>query len=470
MRGTVFSWLPLLLFLSESWAVKLAIQRRPQSASSLPSPKANNNSANDVVNINNQVYAVNITLNGLPINVALDWVYSDLWVKPPEAIPSFNDTKLKLKIRYADANAFVSGDIGVGKFGLGQDTVIPLQAFLSVNTDNVGPSFPGPQQANFDNGIFGLWGIGTFSSLVDQQVQTAYGTNATWGRGALANIFALNETGSDYIGLSLSRVGDQADTADGSFTVSEYDSDYQAVANSPRLPYSQNGSWTVPLDGLSVNGKKIEWNSSIEQVPAGTLLVQLNFGAPNILMPAKQIAAIYSSIPGAAFSHNEYLTEFGTNDVWVVPCNASIDLVATFAGQNFPIHPLDLTDLKVVTSPDKTRNFTACIGSITDSLGDLRTDALFGDSFLRNVYTVPLQIDFGTGGNTKGPRFVQMLSTTDNSTAQSDLITVRSALMANMPPELSPVNLVRILNGTENSSGRARGNSVSWVGGISLLV
>ncbi|KAJ7019898.1 aspartic peptidase domain-containing protein [Mycena alexandri] len=469
MRGAVLSWFPLFLFLSESWAVKLAIQRRPQSASSLRPPKASNDSDNDLFDKKNQVYAANITINGLAINVALDMDggETDLWVSPPEAIPSFNDTKLKLTIGYGDDSS-VAGDIGVGKFALGQDTIIPRQAFLSVNNDSVGSS--SPQKVNFDNGIFGSWGIGFGSndpdtSRINQKVQTAFGANTTWGQNALASIFALNQTGSDYIGLSLSRLGDPTDTADGSLTISEYDSDYQAVANSPRLPLSllNLGSWTVPLDGLSVNGKRINWNSTVLYLPtgAGYTLVQLDLGMPNIVMPAKQAAV---RVHVFNFAH---LTEFGVNEVWIVPCNASIDVVASFGGQDFPIHPLDLTDLKIVTSPDGTSNYTACVGTIIGAVTTVSIDALFGDSFLRNVYTV---FDFGTGGNTKGSPFVQMLSTTDNSTAQSDLITVRSALMANMPLELSPIELVRILNGTENSSGRARGNGMSWIGTISLLV
>jgi hypothetical protein len=43
--------------------------------------------------------------------------------------------------------------------------------------------------------------------------------------------------------------------------------------------------------------------------------------------------AIYSSIPGAVLSpdSNIPLTKFSTTyDVWVVPCNASVNVVATF--------------------------------------------------------------------------------------------------------------------------------------------
>ncbi|KAJ7716090.1 aspartic peptidase domain-containing protein [Mycena metata] len=452
MRSPVFSLLPFLLLSYESLAVKLTIQRPPHSTSrsSLRTPKASSEN-NNLINKRNERYTANITISGRVVNVALDTGSTDLWVKPPEGLPSFNDTKLNATLRYGDGSDFVSGDIGVGKFELDQYT-IPFQAFL--NVDDAADA----EQPDFDDGIFGLWGLGfntPGSSGVNDAVQTAFGATATWGQSVLANIFAANQTGADYIGIALSRTGDAGGTADASLTISEYDSDYQAVANSPKI--SQNplnsGAWTVTLDGLSVGGKKITWPSTMAQAPAGKNIVHLDTGTTNVMMPAEQVAAIYSSIPGAVLSPDSLIppTQFSTtNDVWVVPCNASVKVVASFGGQNFPIHPLDVSDLQIVTSPDGTRNFTMCIGTFTDvgSIVDRESDALFGDSFLRNVYTV---FDFGTGGNTKGNPFVQMLSTTDDSKAQSDLVTVRSALMANMPPEISPLDLVKIFNGTEEA-------------------
>ncbi|KAJ7723432.1 aspartic peptidase domain-containing protein [Mycena metata] len=392
MRSPVFSLLPFLLLSYESLAVKLTIQRPPHSTSrsSLRTPKASSEN-NNLINKRNERWkrkslflASAITLlYSFPavVNVALDTGSTDLWVKPPEGLPSFNDTKLNATLRYGDGSDFVSGDIGVGKFELDQYT-IPFQVTKAADAE----------QPDFDDGIFGLWGLGfntPGSSGVNDAVQTAFGATATWGQ-------SRNQTGADYIGIALSRTGDAGGTADASLTISEYDSDYQAVANSPKI--SQNplnsGAWTVTLDGLSVGGKKITWPSTMAQAPAGKNIVHLDTG-------------------------HLLVDPCTTNDVWVVPCNASVKVVASFGGQNFPIHPLDVSDLQIVTSPDGTRNFTI--------------------------------FDFGTGGNTKGNPFVQMLSTTDDSKAQSDLVTVRSALMANMPPEISPLDLVKIFNGTEEA-------------------
>ncbi|KAJ7322878.1 aspartic peptidase domain-containing protein [Mycena albidolilacea] len=466
MRSVAFSLLSLLLFSYESSAVKLSIQRPAVSRqrTALRGPKAATDVNNNLINKNNERYTANITIEGRVVNVALDTGSTDLWVKPPEGLPSFNDTKLNATLRYGDGTDFVAGDIGVGKFELGTEYSIPFQAFLNVQ------EAAAAEDPDFDDGIFGLWGLGfntPGSSGVNDAVQEAFGSTATWGQSVLANIFAANPTGDDYIGISLSRGGDTGGTADASLTISEYDSDYQAVANSPKIPQNpvNSGAWTVTLDGLSIGGKKISWPSTMKEAPAGKNIVHLDTGTTNIMMPAAQVAAIYSAIPGAVLSPDSYIpqTKFSTTyDVWVVPCNATPQVVASFGGQDFPIHPLDVTDMQVVTSPDGLRNFTVCIGTFTDvgTIVDGASDALFGDSFMRNAYSV---FNFGTGGTTKGTPFVQLLSQTDATKAGADLTTVRAALMANMPPELAPVDIVRIFNGTESASGK--GSSSTGSGG-----
>ncbi|KAF8217792.1 aspartic peptidase domain-containing protein [Mycena galopus ATCC 62051] len=459
MRCAAFSWLPFLLLSYETCAVKLAIQR-PASQR----PKAATDANNNLINKQNERYTANITISGRVVNVALDTGSTDLWVMPPEGLPSFNDTRLNATITYGDGSDYVTGDVGVGEFQLGSAYTIPFQAFLNVDEAS------DEEQPDFDDGIFGLWGLGfntPGSSSVNDAVQTAYGQNANWGQSVLANIFAENPTGDDYIGISLSRSGDTGGTADASLTISEYDSDYQAVANSPKVPQNpvNSGAWTVTLDGLSVGGKKIDWPSTMEQAPAGKNIVHLDTGTTNIMMPADQVAAIYSSIPGAVFSPDSYipLTKFSTTaDVWVVPCNATVNVVATFGGQDFPIHPLDVIDMQVVTSPDGRRNYTMCLNQFTDvgTIVSGESDALFGDCFMRNSYTV---FNFGTGGNTTGNPFVQMLPQTDATKAAADAISVRTALMAHMPPEVSPLELVKIFNGSEPS-----GNTGAPAGALSL--
>ncbi|KAJ7222427.1 aspartic peptidase domain-containing protein [Mycena pura] len=470
MRGAVaFSALLLFFLSSPSDAVKLRIARPPKTSSTGPRPPKVD-ASNNLINKNNERYTANITIM---VNVALDTGSTDLWVYPPEGLPHFNDTRLNATLRYGDGSDFVTGDIGVGEFQMAQYT-IPFQGTLDLyliapaadpllyiaflNVDEAASA----EDADFDDGIFGLLGLGfntPGSSGVNDAVQEAYGKNADWGQSVLANIFDQNPGGADYIGIALSRTGDQEETADASLTIAEYDSNYQAVANAPKVLQNpvNSGAWTVTLDGLSVNGKKISWPSTMEEAPPGKNIVHLDTGTTNIMVPFDQQQAIYSAIPGAVFSPDSYIPipKFSTTyDVWVVPCNATPNVVASFGGQDYPIHPLDVTDIEVITSPDGTTNYTVCVGAFTDvgTIVEGASDALFGDSFLRNVYSV---FDFGTGGGNTQTPFVQLLSVTDSTKSPQDLVSVRLAAMKNMPPEIDPLDLVKIFNLTEKPFGGA---------------
>ncbi|KAJ7103868.1 hypothetical protein C8R44DRAFT_808284 [Mycena epipterygia] len=101
---------------------------------------------------------------------------------------------------------------------------------------------------------------------------------------------------------------------------------------------------------------------------------------------------IYSAVPGAVLAKNSSLPNThcsSDRDIWVVPCNTSVSFSAIFGGQPYPIHPLDLTDMYTKTSPGGV-TYTVCVGSIINggSITAGTTHSLYGDSFLRNVYTV----------------------------------------------------------------------------------
>ncbi|KAJ7923258.1 hypothetical protein B0H13DRAFT_2403852 [Mycena leptocephala] len=437
MRRAACFFLSLLLLSRESWAVKLSIQPPPASQG----PKITPGGKDPLMNKENELLSVSV------VTVALDMVTTDLWVMPPDGLLLFNDTHLNATVYnlISPLNGFgaVTGEIGVGIFELDSAYSIPFQV-----------------QSGSDDGIFGVWGLGLEPSVTNNAVQQVYGSNATWGQSVLANIFAEDSTGDDYIGISLSRSGDTGATADAFLTISEYDSDYQAVANSPKVPWfsTHSSGWTVLLDALSVGGNKIDWPSIGGEAPAGKNIVQIDIGTDNVRMPLVQLNALYSTIPGSVS------TPYVPN-LWIIPCNASVNVVATFGGQDFPIHPLDLTAIQVVTSPDGRRNYTMCTASWTEFVFRLDEgvgDALFGSSFLRNAFTV---FNFGTGGNTTGNPFLQMLPQTNSTTAAADAIAVRTALMANMPPELTPVELQGIRNGTipSGNTGSLHGTAPPWL-------
>jgi hypothetical protein len=52
------------------------------------------------------------------------------------------------------------------------------------------------------------------------------------------------------------------------------------------------------------------------------------------------------------------------------------------SGQPFPIHPLDLSDVKTID------DVTVCVSSFFPGAGNTDFDMLFGDSIMRNMYSV----------------------------------------------------------------------------------
>ncbi|KAF8186222.1 aspartic peptidase domain-containing protein [Mycena galopus ATCC 62051] len=273
---------------------------------------------------------------------------------PPQGLTNFNDTGLSMTLRYGTGVNYVTGDIGIGAFQLDRgEFAVAQQAYLQ-GTSKAG------EAADFPQGQFGILGLGFdtpgASSFLDTAAQTALGATSTAGQFVLSNIFAHNPDQPDYIGIALSRNGNQEGTADGSLTTTEYDNAHGRVV------------WSLRLDSLSAGG-----------TTAGKDIVLLDTGTTNILIPEARVTAIYSSIPGAVLqqdSTNIPLVQFRTTtDVWVVPCTTQVDVAAAFGGQ-------------ILTSPDGTHNFTVCFNSFTGigTIAGGEVDALFGDNFLWNVY------------------------------------------------------------------------------------
>ncbi|KAF7365857.1 Six-hairpin glycosidase [Mycena venus] len=143
-------------------------------------------------------------------------------------------------------------------------------------------------------------------------------------------------------------------------------------------------------------------------------------------------------------------------NLWVIPCNASVNVVATFGGQDFPIRPLDLTDIQVITSPDGRRNYTMCTASWTEFAFGRGCGRRFFRVFSETLSQYP---------------FLQMLPQA-NSTTAADAIAIRTALMANMCPELAPVELQEIMDGTilsGNTGTPALNSTASAVASLSLV-
>jgi hypothetical protein len=64
---------------------------------------------------------------------------------------------------------------------------------------------------------------------------------------------------------------------------------------------------------------------------------------------------IYSGVPGASLEFVE-----GLGQIWLIPCDAEINIAFKIGGQTYPVHPLDTNSDDVLTSPDGQ----TCVGAV----------------------------------------------------------------------------------------------------------
>ena len=64
---------------------------------------------------------------------------------------------------------------------------------------------------------------------------------------------------------------------------------------------------------------------------------------------------MYSGIPGASLQFVN-----GLGQIWLIPCDAEVNLTFKIGGQPYPIHPLDTNSDDGLTSPDGI----TCLGAV----------------------------------------------------------------------------------------------------------
>ena len=65
--------------------------------------------------------------------------------------------------------------------------------------------------------------------------------------------------------------------------------------------------------------------------------------------------AIYSGVPGASLQFVE-----GLGQIWLIPCDAEIDIAFKIGGQTYPVHPLDTNSEDGLANPDGQ----TCVGAV----------------------------------------------------------------------------------------------------------
>ncbi|KAF8342240.1 aspartic peptidase domain-containing protein [Cantharellus anzutake] len=372
-----------------------------------------------VGNIGNSQYVSNITIGGVTFNVILDTGSSDLWVTG--SVPNATSLNADGSIAYAIGNA--GGPILSAQVDF-SDFTVQKQAFMQVNdTTSFG--------ALASIGVTGLAGLGPgFSSVIKNKVGSA-------GDTLLDNIFQacicahcpLNRTTSNFVTFLLNRrLKSDNGTTHGEFTISEVLPGYDEVLSEPKLPVNElkgsdklNQHWTTVLDAITgPDGKNISLGSIVDGTPKGKLVTILDSGFTLPQVPRKVSDAIYGRVNGANYSVDDGL--------WLIPCGQELNISIVFGGVKFFIHPLDTSSSEFgYKFSDGTE---ACAGafqpiSTAFSLGG-QYDAVMGQSFLRNAYTLLNWGDFvDETSAARGTPYVQMEPMTGQAQAHKEFVADR---------------------------------------------
>ncbi|PIL34121.1 hypothetical protein GSI_03832 [Ganoderma sinense ZZ0214-1] len=388
------------------------------------------------------LYTVEITLGGQNFTVQLDTGSSDLWLYTGgRPVQLTNTTDLVTAEGYGKGE--VQGTIEFAQLQIG-DYTIESQAFLNAT-----------ELQDFDLTQYdGIMGMAFDIASIYETVQGAWGTDAanSLARSPMTALFAQNSSLPNNFDVQLARSTELNDIAEGVFVISSHATGYENVTSAPKLPRVAPEHWSVVVDGMLINGQSFAFNQSrIDGVPTGSIVAALDTGFSFPPLAPAAVDAIYGSIPGALYDSN--------SQVWLVPCNASANLTFVFGGQQFPVHPLDLTFPVVATLPvnGQATNVTACINTYQYLTLDPNSfqgfDVVLGDAFLRNVYA---SFDYGdydpTNNSSSSNPFVQMLSTTNAATMFDEFAKERATTLAQLPPTVDPALIIQYESSSTSSS------------------
>ncbi|KAH9484944.1 Pepsin A [Psilocybe cubensis] len=340
-------------------------------------------------------YFGSITIGTPPqtFNVILDTGSSDLWVPIAPYMPLFQPSQSSSFKASNSMNDQIEIDYGSGavKGTLGSDSVTMggftmSQTFLTKLTTNL-----------LEGTVSGIMGL-AFSSIAS--------TRATPFWQALSSAGQLS---SPELSFFLTRADPNSQSLDnpgGVFTLGGTNSSlFTGNIEFNNMPANSQASfWLQSLSAVTVNGKSVSitaGDSAISAIDTGTTLI----GGPSA-----DVAAIWAAVPGSSPSL-ENPGFFG------FPCTTDVAVTVSFGGKAWPISSQDMN-----TGPDQPGSST-CLGAIFDLTMGTNIPAssgnpswVFGDTFLKNVYTVfrassPPAVGFaqlsslagGTGATTSAP-------------------------------------------------------------------
>jgi len=173
--------------------------------------------------------------------------------------------------------------------------------------------------------------------------------------------------------------------------------------------------WKVPIQSLTINGRRIE---------AGSKIAALDISTSFVLAPQNVVGAFYAHVPNA---------EPGTGileGLYVIPCNTSVEFNLVIKRV---IYPISVADWVFPLDP----NDDLCIGMIA-SYNGTTVQWVLGGTFLKNVYTV-FRYDPPSVGFANLSDAVRYAGTGKSSTSSIPLRTSSSSTSTTSAPETKTV-------------------------------
>jgi len=152
-------------------------------------------------------------------------------------------------------------------------------------------------------------------------------------------VFQQEPNTPNFITVLLPRLGDPAGTPTGEFSIGEVAQGYEKITNMPKLPVQiltdnpGDQHWLGLVDGILVNNRRIQTESSVADLPNGQMVVMYDTGFTFPQVPESVSTAMYGSLHGAQFDSEAQL--------WVVPCSQELNITFVIGGMSYPIHPMD---------------------------------------------------------------------------------------------------------------------------------
>ena len=175
--------------------------------------------------------------------------------------------------------------------------------------------------SDFD-GLLGLGFDGQTTSGIEEFIQFYWGNDTTLGRTTFTNILTQNSSLEPYVDISLQRPSKLHEPQTGTIIFGAHEPGFDSVAKEPVLANVSPYGSTIYVDGMSVNGQSIPFNSSVPSYypnPPGKLNALLDTGTTRGLLPHYLADAIYATIPGTTKRDGFYL----------VPCLSAVNVTFT---------------------------------------------------------------------------------------------------------------------------------------------